>query len=208
MQKVKSWMEKSGIEPRDVPTALIIFKGAGFLTYFSLTAVAVRFGPTRWFFRSGAPKRALVRFQNRYPNFYHKTEQKVVKYSEKLAEWQALQRTLGYFQNIKQRRAERLVHFEKRRRQDLGLGIAEGYILYKATLPIWASAYLCGILYIFKHGEQDLVENMQQSFQGMQADGSDPVLTMVVESTEEFIDTGSKLLMDNDEPSESTHAHH
>jgi hypothetical protein len=85
----------------------------------------------------------------RFPRFWNKTELKVTQLSEKVADYRLTQWTLGKIQSIRQKKGETLHSFQKRRRTDLGFGIAEGFVLYKFSLPIWASAYLCVTLFYF-----------------------------------------------------------
>ena len=74
---------------------------------------------------------------------------KVTQLSERIADYRITQWTLGKIQSIRQKKGETLHSFQKRRRTDLGFGIAEGFVLYKFSLPIWASAYLCVSLFTF-----------------------------------------------------------
>jgi hypothetical protein len=49
---------------------------------------------------------------------------------------------LRYYQRIVLKKGETLGNFQQRKRRELGFGIGEGYILYKFTLPFWASGYV------------------------------------------------------------------
>jgi len=162
MVNYSDWLERRGVNPMDVPMAILTFKSAAFITWCVMTVTTVRYRPMKRIFTSGTPGRALDRIRSRYPKFYANTERRVTTASERMGSWRITQ-TIARFQPIKKEDGESETDFGRRKRRDLGLGIAEGYIMYKFTIPLWATAYLYWILLFFSQ-RPGITEHLLESF--------------------------------------------
>jgi len=196
-----AFFERNGVVARDIPLAIVAFKTAAFVTYFGLTVLGVRFRPINRMFHSGRPRRMIDRWKIRYPNFWGKAEDNVMKASEWTADFKFVQWSLSKYQTLQRSRSETMLNYSKRRRQDLGLGIAEGYIVYKLTLPIWASLYLYSILTYFSKTKNSFA-TIEESMVGSQMDDADPVTTemqswMPWNESSKADETASKKLNEN-----------
>eukprot|EP00494_Astrolonche_serrata_P031869 UN32138 len=186
LANVKGWLEKNGVRPRDVPIALLSFKAMAFGTCVGLTIFTVRYRPLNRFFRSGRPQAWVQRMKLRYP----KMEEKISSISERIADHRITQWSLGHYQRIRQEATESAKHFERRKRRELGFGVAEGYILYKITLPFWSVAYLYSLLMVYSDRD-GMMENISASFDGSNdSQDIDPVTSGITDTINDIFQIG------------------
>jgi len=146
MPRVKDYFLNHGVKPIDIPIAIGLFKLTAYGTWFAATAVCIRYRPIRYFFRSGVPRTALEKTRRKIPNLWRRMENGVLHTADRVAEWRITQNLLGRLAEVRRRRSESQARYRARARRNLGMGIAEGVLLYKTTFPIWAPLYFFLIL--------------------------------------------------------------
>eukprot|EP01083_Nonionella_stella_P039420 107200_1 len=120
MGRVANFFEKYGVHKRDIPQALLMFKGLNYVTWSVLVAGCYRFRPSRYLART----RMVQGWRKRYPRFRG---------------WQ------DYARDLSLRTSKQLAQYSTVRAIPRGLGLkpqyfvyalAEATIMYKLTLPI------------------------------------------------------------------------
>jgi len=149
-----------GVNPLDIPIAIGLFKVAAYGTWIVITAACIRYRPVNYFFQSGIPRALLVRTKARFPNACERLENRVTHTADTVAEWRITQNLLGRLNKIKEERSEAPEKFKARARRNLGLGIAEGVLMYKITFPLWAPFYFFLILFYYSKRRMELGDSL------------------------------------------------
>ena len=135
MERIKSYFESHGVRKRDIPSALVLFKGMGYGVYFGMLIACYRFQPVQRFFKLSGPKYILDSVKKNHKTRYDKWHGFIMKKSEQFAEWK-------YFKPIPKAigvKSKKLVR-----------AFAETFVLYKVTLPITLPLQFLVTVSIFK----------------------------------------------------------
>jgi hypothetical protein len=129
---MRSYFEKRGIAPRDVPMALIYFKLMNVCLWSTMFTGVYLFQPLRRMAKMRTPMAIRAALQTRYPDAFLRLENSIMHSSERLAEWRffrPLPKVLGL--DSKQ----------------TVLSVAETFLLYKVTMPFHVPLQFWAILY-------------------------------------------------------------
>eukprot|EP01012_Entosiphon_sulcatum_P036256 TRINITY_DN4616_c0_g1_i1.p2 TRINITY_DN4616_c0_g1~~TRINITY_DN4616_c0_g1_i1.p2 ORF type:complete len:173 (+),score=35.45 TRINITY_DN4616_c0_g1_i1:209-727(+) len=129
---LSDYFAKRGLETRDIPRALIYFKGLNYGLWIGGIAVCYRFQPLRSIFRRPGPKRFKEWLQFKYPKVFARGEAYVVSKSYQLAQsrfFKPLPDSLGL------------------NAREFALALAENIVLYKATMPVHLPMQFWFIMY-------------------------------------------------------------
>jgi len=158
---VKDYLLTHGVNPLDIPIAIGLFKVAAYGTWIVITAACIRYRPVNYFFQSGLPRALLVRTKTRFPKACERLENRVTHTADIVAEWKITQKLLGRLNKIKEDRSEAPETFKARARRNLGLGVAEGVLMYKITFPVWAPFYFFLILFYYSKRRMELGDSLE-----------------------------------------------
>jgi len=144
MTLVKDYLLNYGVNPINIPIAIGVFKIVTYTTWAVVTAVCIKWRPVSRFFRAGLPREGLEHIKVKIPNAWQRFEGIVNHTADKVSEWRVTQKFFGRM-NVKQESFEETASYKARARRNLGLGVAEGVLMYKLIFPIWAPLYFYAI---------------------------------------------------------------
>lgn len=136
MNWIKEKFQSAGIHKKDVPSAILLFKGLGYTTWFGLLFTCYRFKPVQRFFKLPVPNRWLTHIKTKHQVKYDSWHSWVMTKSEKLANWRffkPIPTTLGL-------KSKRFV-----------IALAQTTILYKLMLPVLLPLQVGGVVYFYRH---------------------------------------------------------
>jgi len=121
MGYIKDFMEYIGVEPKDIPKAIVMYKGIGYVIGVGIIGYCCWRRPIKMFYRSNQGQKFVHWLQNKYPNGYNKTYNFIMTKSDKVASFKFMQ-WLANRINISSKR--------------LTMGIAESLIVGKLLLIV------------------------------------------------------------------------
>lgn len=125
-ERTEQYLKQKGVTPTDIPKAVATFTGVKYVVWLSFVVTGMRYRPLKRLFNRPTPQRWRASFQRRYPEFYNRNYQRMITAAEGVA-------NTRLFRSI----ADRISSNEARKnRSGTALGLAEGMLLYKVTLPI------------------------------------------------------------------------
>ena len=125
-ERTEQYLNDKGVNPLDIPKALATFTGVKYVIWLSFVTAGMRYRPLKRLFNRPAPQRWRASFQRAYPEFYNRNYNRMVNAAEGVANTRVFRSIADTVSSPSARK----------NRSGAALGLAEGMLLYKLTLPI------------------------------------------------------------------------